>query len=885
MKKDTHHIFLVSLVCAAVCIGIFVWSTFSIMRQGLHASSALGDIYINAVNLQMQRHFHSIIDLKLEQVAGIISGTPPESVKTYGTAMRRRLAAGAIPQNFTYLALYDTEGNEDVIVGKPIIPEQMSARELFLRELNDGNAHVTSAVTTSGQSLLLMAVPVGYPSSRGYPMRNGGVCTALVAGIPLEYIRHALSMYLDETQLFSQIIRTDGSFVLRDNSVKENNCYDWIRKQGRFDGKTAESMIASMQKNLLENKEYSMFMNIGGQRFYMHSSPLPHSQWYLVTMMPQGSFDTVVSKLWSQRLYTAVGAGLLLPLPILALLFFYTRFAKRQIEELKKARDEADRANRAKSDFLSNMSHDIRTPMNAIVGMTAIASSNPGNTAIVRDCLSKIALASRHLLGLINNVLDMSKIEHGKLSLNISPVSLRDIMDEMVGVVQPLVKARRQHFGISIRNILTENVYSDGVRLGQVMLNLLSNAIKFTPADGNIQVRLYQEPSPRGEDYVRTHIEVQDSGKGMSPEFQKKIYEAFSREEDSSVQRIEGTGLGMSIMKYLVDEMGGTIALQSELDKGTCFHITLDMRKVQETQEPLKLPHWNALVVDDDEELCRSAAASLEEMGVCAQWALNGSTAVDMAKKHHEQGQDYHVMLLDWQMPGMNGVETALQLRRVLGDEVPVLLMSAYDWSEVEEDARRAGITGFIAKPLFKSTLYHGLKSLDGGPSADPAGNGAPQWEGRRILLAEDNELNWEITSTLLRRQGFTLDWAENGRRCVDMFRASAYGYYDLVLMDVRMPEMDGYQATRAIRAMNRPDAHVPIIAMTADAFSDDIALCLKNGMDAHITKPMDMKLLLSLLQRHLCATPAHNAPQQQATGSRHAASAAPHADRSACRG
>lgn len=829
------------------------------IHQGVQASRALSDVYINAVNFQMQSHFRSIIDLKLEQVAGIILSTPPESVKDAEEVSRERMKAGAVSQKFTYLALYDTKGNADVLLGEKIFPESKVTSDIFLQTLNAGQGHVASAVTASGQRLLLIGVSVGYPLSEGYPMRNGGTCTALVAGVPLAYIHDSLSMQLDETLMFSQIIRKNGDFVLRDEFVKEGNCYDWIRNQGSFEGKRVQDVLNSLENNIARGHDHFLFMKVNGERLYVHYSPLPHSQWYLVTTLPQGSFDAIIASLWNQRVYTAVGAGILLPLPILALFFIYSRFARKQIAELKKARDEADRANHAKSDFLSNMSHDIRTPMNAIVGMTAIASSNPGNATLVQDCLMKITLASRHLLGLINDILDMSKIEHGKLSLNISAISLREVMDEVVGVVQPLVKARRQMFNITIHNILTENVYSDGVRLGQVILNLLSNALKFTPPHGSIQVRLYQEASPQGKDFVRTHIEVQDSGKGMSPEFQKRIYESFSREEDSRVSRTEGTGLGMAIMKYIVDEMGGTIDLQSELDRGTLFHITLDMQIVQETQEPLRLPPWRALVVDDDEELCRDTTSSLQAMGVQAQWATDGATAVAMARQQHEKGQDYQLILLDWQMTaGMSGVETARQLRRVLGTTVPVLLISAYDWSEVEDEALQAGISGFIAKPLFKSTLYHALKPLVDRTTEDRAGEPASHWEGRRILLAEDNELNWEIASALLQKRGFTLDWAENGRLCVEMFQASPPGYYDLVLMDVRMPEMDGYQAARAIRSMDRPDAgSVPIIAMTADAFSEDIRLCLESGMNAHIAKPLDMKILLSLLQRHLMPTPA----------------------------
>ena len=492
--------------------------------------------------------------------------------------------------------------------------------------------------------------------------------------------------------------------------------------------------------------------------------------------------------------------------------------------------------------------------MNAIVGMTAIAAASPENTPLVQDCLRKITLASRHLLGLINDVLDMSKIEHGKLSLNISVVSLREIIEEVVGVAQPLVKAKNQQFDICIHDILSENVYSDGVRLGQVLLNLLSNALKFTPREGTVQVNLSQEPSPLGENYVRTHLRVKDTGMGMSEEFQRKIYDTFSREDNERIHRIEGSGLGMSIMKYIVDQMKGTIELHSALGRGTEFHITLDMKKAESQTGPMVLPGWNALVVDDDENLCRSAAYFLKDMGVHAEWTTDGESAVKMVEKHHEQGLDYHLVLLDWKMPGMSGMETAKQLREHLGDDVPVLLISAYDWSDIEEEARTAGISGFIAKPLFKSTLFHGLRPFAerGGALEQKKEEDEDFGRGRRLLLAEDNELNWEIASALLEQHGFILDWAENGQICVEKFKASEPGWYDLVLMDVRMPVMDGYQAARALRALDRPDRNIPIIAMTADAFSEDIRCCLQSGMNAHVAKPLDMKVLLRLIQKYL---------------------------------
>ena len=571
--------------------------------------------------------------------------------------------------------------------------------------------------------------------------------------------------------------------------------------------------------------------------------------------MPYGALDEAVSSLGSQRAaITFVSCGILLA-ATLVVFFLYFRMSRRQLAAVEKAQREAERANRAKSEFLSNMSHDIRTPMNAIVGMTAIASANMDNREQVASCLRKISLSSKHLLGLINDVLDMSKIESGKLTLNLDAVCLRETVEGIASIIQPQVKSRKQSFDVFIQNIRRENVLCDGVRLNQVLLNLLSNALKFTPEGGRITMTVSQEGSPRGEGFVRTHFIVQDTGIGMSEEFQKKIFDSFAREDSSRVQRTEGTGLGMAITKYIVDEMQGTITVASQRDKGSCFHVTLDLENAPDTEGEMRLPPWDMLVVDDDEPLCRSAADSLGEIGVRAEWALSGGQALALAQERRRQGRDYHVILLDWKLPGMDGIETARQLRRAIGDHVPILLISAYDWSDIEAPARQAGISGFMAKPLFKSTLYHGLLRFAGD---EPAQQEEPQeaaldFTGIRILVAEDNELNWEIASELLSSYGFQLDWAENGRQCVDRFSASQPGDYALILMDLRMPVMNGYEATAAIRALDRPDSRsIPIIAMTADAFSEDIHRCLACGMNAHIAKPLDMRELLRLLQKHL---------------------------------
>ena len=571
--------------------------------------------------------------------------------------------------------------------------------------------------------------------------------------------------------------------------------------------------------------------------------------------MPFGILDRILKDLSINRQTAILMMCFVILGGIVIIFILYYRLSKQQLLELENARREAVKANKAKSEFLSSMSHDIRTPMNGIVGMTAIAMANIDNPERVKDCLGKITLSSRHLLGLINDVLDMSKIESGKLTLNMNQISLRETMDSIVNIVQPQVKERQQHFDIFIQEIITEEVHCDSVRLNQILINLLSNALKFTPEGGRINIYLQQEPSPAGDSYVRCHFRVKDNGIGMTEEFQSKIFDTFTREEKAQIDKIEGTGLGMAITKAIVEAMKGSIEVQSEPGKGTEFHITLDLEKADTKEEDMKLPPWRMLVVDNNEELCESAVCSLKEIGIDAQWVANGKTAVEMAKKYHEEQNPFEIVLLDWKMPDMDGLHTAREMRKHLGEEVPILIISAYDWSEIEEEAAEAGVQGFIAKPLFKSNLFLGLKRymLDESEKEEKEESDFHNsFAGKKILLAEDNDLNWEIAEDLLSEAGFELERAENGKICVEKFEQSVQGYYDVVLMDIRMPIMNGYDAARAIRTSGRPDAKLPIIAMTADAFSDDIQRCLDCGMNEHVAKPIDVNRLTQLLKKYL---------------------------------
>ncbi len=847
MKKNTLRTLWLSLTVMLIfCIIVFTGLANYTVTQSDRAIGEVGEIYMDQMGTQVKMHFTTMIELQESRMNGIIWSTPQQSAAEDPEQAWAHLASMASQTGFHFLSLYSAGGACDTIFGEPV---EIGDPASFMDSLAQGELHVTDGTLPSGERLLLLG------ARAVYPMRSGGTSSILVVGLPMEAITKELSLDIGVTQAYSHIIRRDGSFVLRQADATRDSYFERLLTLGHFDNGTPTEAVAAIQKAISSGEDYSLLVEINGERRNTHFTPLTYSDWYLVSVLPYSLlYEPTYSLVNQSVLSTLLGCGLVL-LVLLTLFFFYFRFSKRQMIALAEARAAAEHANRAKSEFLSNMSHDIRTPMNAIVGMTAIASSNINNPEQVRDCLKKNTLSSKHLLGLINDVLDMSKIESGKLTLNLDHISLRETMDSIVSIIQPQLRAKQQSFDVFIQDIQSELVCCDGVRLNQILLNLLSNALKFTPSGGRITVTLMQETSPADPHLVRNHFRVKDTGIGMSPEFQQRIFDSFTREDTTRVQKIEGTGLGMAITKYIVDEMGGTIELQSQVDKGTEFHITLDLEAVSDQEADMVLPNWEVLVVDDDAQLCSSAAASLTEIGVHAECALDGPSAISMVERRHQKRRDYHVVLLDWQMPGMDGIETARALRRRVGKDIPILLISAYDWSDIAEEARAAGISGFLSKPLFKSTLFYGLSRFaePASAKADAAPKLAPDFTGRHLLLAEDSALNWEIARDLLSSYGFALDWAENGRLCVERFQASQADHYDAILMDIRMPVMDGYQAARAIRAMDRPDAReIPIIAMTADAFSEDIRRAMDSGMSAHIAKPIDIRELLRVLQRCL---------------------------------
>ena len=536
------------------------------------------------------------------------------------------------------------------------------------------------------------------------------------------------------------------------------------------------------------------------------------------------------------------------------------RTADRQVNQaLSDAVAAAETANRAKSTFLSNMSHDIRTPMNAIIGFTTLALSNLDDKERVKDYLAKTLASSNHLLSLINDVLDMSRIESGKIHLEEVEVNLSDVLHDLKTIVSGQIYAKQLELYMDAMDVTDEDVYCDKTRLNQVLLNLLSNAIKFTPAGGTVSVRVRQLAGKvRG--CGQYEFRVKDNGIGMSLEFAQKIFEPFERERTSTVSRIQGTGLGMAITKNIVDMMGGTIEVQTAQGKGTEFIIRVPMRAQAEQHRPVEkiteLEGLKALVVDDDFNTCDSVTKMLVKVGMRAEWTLSGKEAVLRARQSIEMSDVYHAYIIDWRLPDMNGIEVTRQIRS-LHDDTPIIILTAYDWSDIEVEAKAAGVTAFCSKPMFMSDLRETLMSALGQKPADAVQRLLPEknadFKGRHILLVEDNELNREIAQEILREYGFWVDPAENGAVAVEKIRTAAPGSYDLVLMDVQMPVMDGYTATRQIRALDDPAlAKIPILAMTANAFDEDRRNALESGMNGFLSKPIVIGDLVQELRKIL---------------------------------
>ena len=635
------------------------------------------------------------------------------------------------------------------------------------------------------------------------------------------------------------MIDRDGKYIIRGRSFKNSGFFEFYKSYTESELNDRKALF----DDILTKTGWTGMRDSHGTDCVLAYTPIVSTDgWVMLSLVP------------AQALRSSGENWLLIGVITAALLFLlvYDMLTMRrfnmQFQEMAK---EADSANRAKTEFLSTMSHDIRTPMNAIIGLTTITERNLGDREAVGENLRKITLASNHLLTLINDILDISKVESGKLNLSPVTFSIAETVENLVNLSQPMIREKSLDFRFRINRMEKEYLYADQLRLNQIYINILSNAIKYTEPGGSVSVDLREEPGETSGSVRLTYV-VSDTGIGMSPEFMEKMYQPFSRQTDSRVNSIQGTGLGLAITKQMVELMNGTIDCRSEVGKGTTFTIVLDIPVADRQMDEMRLDSIDVLLVDDDDVTLETAKDTLESLGVNVDTADSGLVALGMIRHRQSEGGNYGVAIIDWRMPEMDGLETVRRIRTETGTDLPILFISAYDWSDIEDDARAAGVNGFVSKPLFRSALYEKINEARGieAKSAEPEDDYS-DIAGMHLLVAEDNDINWEIISAMLQMFGITADRAENGRICVEMMRSAEPGRYALIFMDIQMPEMNGLDATRQIRRLGRPwPADIPIIAMTADAFSENVAECLEAGMNGHIAKPVDIKLVIKEIRR-----------------------------------
>ena len=873
-QKNFHIIAFGTIFILVLALSVFLLLNRTMNKQTDKDIATIARTYVLEMTGETLEKFHGLSDVYYDKNTQFVKMLLKDGQIVDAGWLDYVKQSAVILQDISLAAFLEDDGQISMIAGDLLL--SIDDLQNHLAKVAAKKRTVTTAYTKTTQYIIwINPVELTLPS--------GKKAVGMLEGIPMPQFLEKIGLSGKKGICTFDIIHRDGSYLAQGSIHYAARFLTEIFLYTTPKDMTSKEAALRLLNHMEEGKPFSMSLHFDydSETEHTHENriiyciPISGSEWYFLATLPYGVLDKMIESMASSRSSGMWRAFGLLTVGILIVFFFYLRQTQRHVRDLTLAQERAvlakneaesakiamEHASQAKSEFLSNMSHDMRTPMNAIIGITTIAQQNKNDHDKLIDCVNKIALAGKHLLGLINDVLDMAKIETGKMTLSFETVSLSQCMKTIFDIVRPQIDANQQYFDVITTNISVEHVYCDGIRLNQILLNLLSNAMKFTPKGGSIMVNVEQTPSPKGEKYIRVLFAVRDTGIGMSPDFKDKLFTAFEREDRRRVQKVQGTGLGLAITKHIVDAMDGGIDVESTVGKGTTFTVTLDLERVNESEEVCTLPAWKILLVDDNKELCASTRDILLDLGTKPVACQTPEEAIKIVKESQAKGEDFFAAFIDHHLGKDNGIELAEKVAP-LGNskgKMPVTIISAYDSTDLNV-GQDSCVTGFISKPIFKSAIYRELKryaELEESAQGSPEAAKAEEFtlEGKHLLLAEDIDINAEVAMTILEACGASVDWAADGQICFEMFSKSAPHQYDAILMDLRMPNMTGYEATIAIRKLERQDAQeIPIVALTADAFVEDAQKCLAVGMNAHLAKPLDVERLEKTLAELIAA-------------------------------